>query len=202
MPTSFPTEIERTHLVTCIPGKLDSGMFLRQWYIPISAMEIDSNISINGLELVSNIATEWIAGVFDAINNEDPTIRIRLDGKEAVLCIKGPTSGITRREFEWKIGPYSAIENLLIASKWPMVEKKRWRVQNTDNHIWDLDQFLGLNEGLWLAEIELEKEDEQYDCPKWVGKDVTEDKRYTSKQLAHSSFSELIRLQISPISEC
>jgi adenylate cyclase len=202
MSTSFPTEIERTHLVTCVPENLGSGMHLRQWYIPISSIEIHSNISINGIELVSNIAIEWITGVFDAINNEDPTIRIRLDGDEAILCIKGPSYGITRTEFEWKIGPYSIIENLVIDSEWPMVEKMRWRIQYNDSQVWDLDQFLGLNENLWLAEIELEKEDEQYDCPKWVGKEVTGDMRFTSKRLAHHSFSKFIDQQTSPKTDC
>ena len=202
MTSSFPIEIERTHLVTCVPKKLDCGVLLRQWYVPISAIEIHSNISINDLELVSNIATKWIVGVMDAINNEDPTIRIRLNGTEAILCIKGPTNGITRNEFEWMIGPYSTIEDLLIDSKWPMVEKKRWRVHSPNNHIWDLDQFLGLNEGLWLSEIELESEDELYDWPKWVGKDVTKDSRFTSKQLARHSFTEFIDIDSSPKSQC
>jgi CYTH domain-containing protein len=83
-----------------------------------------------------------------------------------------------------------------------MVEKKRWRVHDTNNHIWDLDQFLGLNEGLWLAEIELESEDELYDWPKWVGNDVTGDNRFTSKQLARHPFTEFIDIHSSPNSEC
>ncbi len=202
MSEGLPVEIERTHLVSCIPNNLDSGQHLRQWYIPISSIEIDSNISIGGLELVEHIPDEWLDGVREALDQDDPTIRIRLDGEYAILCIKGPTIGISRFEFEWEIKPYSILKKLLESSDWPLVEKRRWDIQSEDGHIWNLDRFLGLNEGLWLAEIELSDEDTTYHCPKWVGIDVSNDPRLTSKQLAEHPFSIMIDPPPFPKSKC
>ena len=202
MSEGLPVEIERTHLVSCIPNNLDCGQHLRQWYIPISSIEIDSSISISGLELVPHISDEWVDGVHEALDQDDPTIRIRLDGKNAILCIKGPTIGISRIEFEWEIKPYSILKELLESSDWPVVEKKRWDVQSEDGHIWNVDRFLGLNEGLWLAEIELSDEDTTYHCPKWIGMDVSNDSRFTSKRLAQLPFSIMIDPPPLPKSKC
>ena len=202
MSEGLPVEIERTHLLSCIPNNLDCGQHLRQWYIPISSIEIDSSISISGLELVPHISDEWVDGVHEALDQDDPTIRIRLDGKNAILCIKGPTIGISRIEFEWEIKPYSILKELLESSDWPVVEKKRWDVQSEDGHIWNVDRFLGLNEGLWLAEIELSDEDTTYHCPKWIGMDVSNDSRFTSKRLAELPFSIMIDPPPLPKSKC
>ena len=202
MSEGLPVEIERTHLVSCIPNNLDCGQHLRQWYIPISSIEIDSSISISGLELVPHISDEWVDGVHEALDQDDPTIRIRLDGKNAILCIKGPTIGISRIEFEWEIKPYSILKELLESSDWPEVEKKRWDIQSEDGHIWNVDRFLGLNEGLWLAEIELSDEDTTYHCPKWIGMDVSNDSRFTSKRLAELPFSIMIDPPPLPKSKC
>ncbi len=202
MSEGLPVEIERTHLVSCIPNNLDCGQHLRQWYIPISSIEIDSSISISGLEVVPHISDEWVEGVHEALDQDDPTIRIRLDGKNAILCIKGPTIGISRIEFEWEIKPYSILKELLESSDWPVVEKKRWDVQSEDGHIWNVDRFLGLNEGLWLAEIELSDEDTTYHCPKWIGMDVSNDSRFSSKRLAEHPFSILVEPPPLPESKC
>ncbi len=202
MPGGLPVEIERTHLVSCIPNNLDGGQHLRQWYIPISSIEIDSKISIDGLELVDHISDEWLDGVHEAIDQDDPTIRIRLDGGAAILCIKGPTIGISRFEFEWEIKQYSILKELLESSNWPLIEKIRWDIQSEDNHVWNLDRFLGLNEGLWLAEIELKNEDTIYKCPKWVGIDVSNDSNFTSKRLAEQPFSIMKNPPPLPKSKC
>ena len=202
MSEGLPVEIERTHLVSCIPNNLDSGQHLRQWYIPISSIEIDSNISIGDLELVPHISDEWLEGVHEVLDQDDPTIRIRLNDECAILCIKGPTIGISRIEFEWEIKPYTILKELLESSDWPLVEKIRWDIQSEDGHIWNLDRFLGLNEGLWLAEIELRNEDTTYHCPKWVGIEVSDDPRFTSKRLAEWPFSVMINPPHLPESKC
>ena len=107
-----------------------------------------------------------------------------------------------RIEFEWEIKPYSILEELLESSDWPLVEKKRWDIQSEDGHIWNLDRFLGLNEGLWLAEIELKNENTTYHCPKWIGIDVSNDPRFTSKRLAELPFSIMNNPPPLPKSKC
>lgn len=120
---------------------------------------------------------------------EGGTVRVRINGERACLTIKGATVGIRRFEFEYEI-PLPDAELLLerVALK-PQVEKIRYRVQWGD-HIWDLDQFLGENRGLILAEIELETEDERFELPEWAGEEVSADPRYHNSNLVTHPYSE------------
>tara|TARA_X000001036_G_scaffold399008_1_gene402314 strand:- start:19 stop:627 length:609 start_codon:yes stop_codon:yes gene_type:complete len=198
----FPVEIERKFLVLCIPINLQNNTHLRQWYIPSSLIEYNNKITLNELELVSKVKNEWQSKVRELINLENTTIRIRLDNKSAILCIKGKTNGISRMEFEWKLPNYSVIEELLVESNWPMVEKQRWEIIAEDGHLWELDQFLGLNKGLWLTEIELGNENEDFVCPNWVGSDISQDRRFSSKQLAKNPYVEFKENQLRPLRKC
>ena len=202
MSNEFPVEIERKFLVLCIPINLQNNTHLRQWYIPSSLIEYNNKITLNELELVSKVKNEWQSKVRELINLENTTIRIRLDNKSAILCIKGKTNGISRMEFEWKLPNYSVIEELLVESNWPMVEKQRWELIAEDGHLWELDQFLGLNEGLWLTEIELANENDDFVCPNWVGSDVSQDRRFSSKQLAKNPYVEFKENQLRPLKKC
>ena len=202
MSNEFPVEIERKFLVLCIPINLQNNTHLRQWYIPSSLIEYNNKITLNELELVSEVKNEWQSKVRELINLENTTIRIRLDNKSAILCIKGKTNGISRMEFEWKLPNYSVIEELLVESNWPMVEKQRWEIIAEDGHLWELDQFLGLNEGLWLTEIELANENDDFVCPNWVGSDVSQDRRFSSKQLAKNPYVEFKEDQLRPLKKC
>ncbi len=202
MSNEFPVEIERKFLVLCIPINLQNNTHLRQWYIPSSLIEYNNKITLNELELVSKVKNEWQSKVRELINLENTTIRIRLDNKSAILCIKGKTNGISRMEFEWKLPNYSVIEELLVESNWPMVEKQRWEIIAEDGHLWELDQFLGLNKGLWLTEIELGNENEDFVCPNWVGSDISQDRRFSSKQLAKNPYVEFKENQLRPLRKC
>lgn len=202
MSNEFPVEIERKFLVLCIPINLQNNTHLRQWYIPSSLIEYNNKITLNELELVSEVKNEWQSKVRELINLENTTIRIRLDNKSAILCIKGKTNGISRMEFEWKLPNYSVIEELLVESNWPMVEKQRWEIIAEDGHLWELDQFLGLNKGLWLTEIELGNENEDFVCPNWVGSDISQDRRFSSKQLAKNPYVEFKENQLRPLRKC
>tara|TARA_E500000331_G_C17215670_1_gene695781 strand:+ start:365 stop:973 length:609 start_codon:yes stop_codon:yes gene_type:complete len=198
----YPVEIERKFLVHCIPINLQNSTHLRQWYIPSSLIEYKNQITLNELELVSEVKNEWQSKVRELINLENTTIRIRIDNKSAILCIKGKTKGISRMEFEWELQNYSVIEELLVESNWPMVEKQRWEIIAEDGHLWELDQFLGLNEGLWLTEIELANENDDFVCPNWVGSDVSQDRRFSSKQLAKNPYVEFKEDQLRPLRKC
>ena len=202
MSNEFPVEIERKFLVLCIPINLQNNTHLRQWYIPSSLIEYNNKITLNELELVSKVKNEWQSKVRELINLENTTIRIRLDNKSAILCIKGKTNGISRMEFEWKLPNYSVIEELLVESNWPMVEKQRWEIIAEDGQLWELDQVLRLNKGLWLTEIELGNENEDFVCPNWVGSDISQDRRFSSKQLAKNPYVEFKENQLRPLRKC
>ncbi|MEC7601954.1 MAG: hypothetical protein VYB83_04000 [Candidatus Thermoplasmatota archaeon] len=202
MSNEFPVEIERKFRVLCIPKNLENYIHLRQWYIPSSLVECNSKITLNKLELVSKVENGWQRKIRELINLENTTIRIRLNGKSAILCIKGKINTISRIEFEWELQNYPILERLLSESNWPMVEKHRWEILAEDGCLWELDQFQGLNEGLWLAEIELSDENSDFISPNWVGSEVSQDRRFSSKQLAKTPYIEFNEDRSKPLTKC
>ena len=90
-------------------------------------------------------------------------------------------------EFEYEI-PVSDAREMLKLCELPPVEKHRTRVA-IEGLVWEIDEFLGANAGLLLAEVELESEDQQIEIPNWVGTEVTGDSRYFNSRLAESPYS-------------
>jgi adenylate cyclase len=115
------------------------------------------------------------------------TIRIRTAGEKGFITVKGPTMRMTRSEFEYEI-PAGDAEEMLELFKPPRVEKTRYRIL-FNQKTWEVDVFSGKNEGLIIAEIELEREDESFELPSWVRTEVTEDPRYYNSRLAASPFT-------------
>ena len=109
--------------------------------------------------------------------NDACSIRVRLEGEQANINIKGKRLGIQRSEFEFSI-PYQDAEAILrsLGNK-PLIEKTRYLVEY-GKHVWEIDVFSGENEGLVVAEIELESEDESFTRPDWLGEEVSGDTRY------------------------
>lgn len=116
------------------------------------------------------------------------TVRVRLSGEKAFLTIKGINSGATRAEYEYEI-PVSHAEELLKICDGPILEKNRYAL-DCNGLIWEVDEFLGENEGLIVAEVELKSEDQSFECPNWVGPEVTEDSRYFNSNLCAHPFSK------------
>lgn len=116
------------------------------------------------------------------------SVRVRIAGEKAFLTVKGRTSGITRAEYEYEI-PLADGEELLgnLAEK-PIITKTRRKIPYA-GFVWDVDEFHGANQGLILAEIELEREDQPFDKPAWIGEEVTGDPRYGNAALAQRPFS-------------
>lgn len=110
------------------------------------------------------------------------TVRVRVAGEQAFLTIKGPTHGASRAEFEYEI-PLAEAESLLLLCDGPVIEKFRHIIEHR-GFTWEVDEFFGDNAGLVVAEIELNGEDQIFDRPQWVGKEVTEDPRYFNSSLA------------------
>lgn len=117
------------------------------------------------------------------------SIRIRIAGNKANLNIKGATLGIVRTEYEYPLPLQDALEMLDNFTLGLQIEKTRHFVRN-NGHIWEIDVFEGANEGLIVAEIELDDVDEKFSLPSWVGKQVSDDKRYYNVYLAHHPYSE------------
>ena len=116
------------------------------------------------------------------------TVRVRIENGSGMLTIKGKNSGATRGEWEYPIPVDEAGELLDTLCATPLVEKFRTRV-TVGNHVWEVDEFLGANKGLLVAEIELAAEDEIFLLPEWVGTEVTGDVRYYNSSLIKLPFS-------------
>jgi len=111
------------------------------------------------------------------------TVRVRIEGTEGRLTLKGPATGFSRAEFEYPIPLADAQELLDTLCTSPLVEKTRHLVP-FEGHTWEVDVFGGLNAGLIVAELELATEDEAFARPPWLGPEVTSDPRYANSRLA------------------
>ena len=124
--------------------------------------------------------------------NTDPerTIRVRIQGEHGYLTIKGisNTSGTMRQEWEFEIELEQARQLLQLCES-TAIEKIRYLI-NCGSHMFEVDEFQGVNEGLVIAEVELEFEDEEYCRPSWLGKEVTGDIKYYNAQLSITPFKQ------------
>lgn len=119
----------------------------------------------------------------------DRTVRVRLAGTKGWLTIKGRQRGIERIEFEYPIPTEDAAVLLKEFCLRPLIEKTRYRVE-AGGRVWEVDRFSGVNEGLVLAEIELESPDVEVDLPDWLGAEVSHDRRYTNSSLVAKPFTQ------------
>jgi adenylate cyclase len=127
-------------------------------------------------------STRIIQGYLSSIPGR--TVRIRIRQDKAFITIKGPgdPSGISRYEWEKEISVTEA-EELLGLCEPGIINKIRHEVQ-IGNHIYEVDEFLGDNAGLIIAELELSDENESFEKPDWIGKEVTGDLRFYSSSLS------------------
>lgn len=116
------------------------------------------------------------------------TVRVRLSGEQAWLTIKGKTQGIARLELEYPIAVVEAVQLLDQLCLKPLIEKYRYRIVQKDV-VWEIDEFLGENKGLLVAEIELRSIDQAFDRPAWLGDEVSDDPRYFNSALIQQPFS-------------
>ena len=116
------------------------------------------------------------------------TVRVRIAGEEAFLTIKGESVGARRAEFEYPIPLWDARELLTLCEQ-PLIEKNRRKILH-EGFIWEVDEFLGENLGLVVAEIELPAEDSEFPRPEWIGEEVTDDSRYFNSSLSLAPFSQ------------
>ena len=116
------------------------------------------------------------------------TVRVRIRDEKGYLTIKGPSDngGITRYEFEKEITLQEA-EELMKLCEPGVIDKTRWLVKSGE-HVFEVDEFFGENEGLIMAEVELKSEDEVFEKPDFIVREVTGDRRFYNSHLRKYPF--------------
>jgi adenylate cyclase len=114
-------------------------------------------------------------------------IRIRVSSDRGWITIKKRESNLARREYEYEIPLNEAAEIMDELCLKPLIEKTRYKVP-WETKIWEIDVFSGENEGLVVAEIELDSEEDTFAKPPWLGEEITHDPRYLNVNLARHPF--------------
>ena len=156
-------EIERKFLVKSDVYKtLAQGTYYRQGYVP----------TLNGM-----------------------TVRLRIAGEKGYITMKDHAVGFTRHEFEYEIPKEDARQMLELMCDKPQIEKYRFVIPASCNSastssqlFWEVDEFLGENAGLVVAEIEVPSEDTKFEIPDWVGEEVTGENRYYNSHLCRNPY--------------
>jgi adenylate cyclase len=124
------------------------------------------------------------------IQTKDETVvRVRVKGNGAFMTIKGGNIGATRLEYEYSIPVEDANEMLEKFCTKPILYKTRYLILHK-KHTWEIDVFHKENEGLIVAEVELESEDESIELPEWIVKEVTNDAKYYNSNLLEHPYSQ------------
>ena len=121
-------------------------------------------------------------------SNPDRVVRVRIEGNAASMTIKGRTTGATRGEWEYAIPVADAQALLEGLCERPLIEKYRTRIVH-EGMTWEVDEFLGDNAGLIVAEIELQSEGQAFSKPDWVGEEVTHDPRYFNANMIRHPYT-------------
>ena len=122
-------------------------------------------------------------------NNAKSSIRVRISGEQANLNIKSSTPGTVRREYEYPIPVAEAEELLADLCHELLIEKIRYHV-DVSGFTWEIDVFSGVNQGLIVAEIELDEIDQDFPRPSWLGREVSDEIRYYNSHLAGYPYSQ------------
>lgn len=122
-------------------------------------------------------------------NNPQASVRVRIAGDQATLNIKGMTIGTQRPEYEYVIPVAEAAEMLEQLCEPPIIEKTRHFIRYAGK-TWEIDEFAGDNEGLIVAEVELNSVGECFERPLWAGEDVSGIERYYNVSLLKHPFCQ------------
>lgn len=147
-------------------------------------IEIERKYLVHSLDFKDEAYTQNNIAQGYLNSNTERTVRIRIKGTKGFITIKGigNESGASRLEWEKEI-PLEEAKALLKLCEKGVIEKTRYEVKS-ENHIIEIDEFHGDNEGLIMAEIELKDENESIKKPNWLGIEVTGDKRYYNSYLS------------------
>ena len=140
-----------------------------------------------GWRAAADAGTAYCQGYL--VGSKQASVRVRIEGEQAFLNIKGATLGVTRQEFEYPI-PMQDAQSMLdgLCAK-PLIEKTRYHLDH-QGYEWEIDVFAGDNEGLVVAEVELASETEDFPRPDWLGEEVSDDPRYYNVCLVDNPYKD------------
>lgn len=151
------------------------------------AQEIEKKFLVKG-DFMSDVekSTRIIQGYLCSV--PERTVRVRTKGDQGFLTVKGigNESGASRYEWEQETSVEDA-KHLLALCEPGVIDKTRYLVAS-GNHTFEIDEFYGENDGLTVAEVELESEDEDFVKPEWLGEEVTGDVKYYNSMLMKNPF--------------
>lgn len=150
-------------------------------------IEIERKFLVNDDSWRSGAAgTDYRQGYLAVVPN--CSVRVRVAADQAWLTIKSGDGGLTRHEYEYPV-PLDDAEGLLALCEPTVISKTRYLV-NFGGHRWEIDEFHDANAGLVMAEIELSSEDEAFEEPGWLGKEVSDDLRYYNAALSSRPYRQ------------
>jgi adenylate cyclase len=136
-------------------------------------------------------AKEYCQG-YIATAKPGQSVRVRIAGNQGYLTIKGPTQGIARTEFEYEIPLADAQTLLETLCDRPLIHKHRYRLPMGDI-VWEIDEFMGENAGLLVAEVELTSVDQPFEQPEWLGPEVSGEARYYNASLVKHPYRQWMK---------
>lgn len=153
-------------------------------------IEIERKFLVTSTDFINESQVHFEIAQGYLSSHPERTVRVRIKADKGYLTIKGKgnESGISRFEWENEI-PLDEAKNLLILCEKGVIEKTRYNIKK-GNHTFEVDIFHGNNNGLIIAEIELNTEEEFFEKPKWIGKEVTNNECYYNAFLSRKPFKE------------
>lgn len=150
------------------------------------ALEIERKFLVKEGAWRNEKATKYRQGYLNS--TKERTVRVRIIDDKGYLTVKGISRGAVRVEYEYEIPGAEAKAMLNDLCEKPLIEKTRYKIE-FKGLVWEVDEFFGENQGLIVAEVELESEDQTFVKPEWVGEEVTCDSKYFNANLIHHPYS-------------
>ncbi len=150
----------------------------------VLGLEIERKFLVKGTTWKTDSPIFYSQGYLNL--DKERTVRIRIAGEQAFLTIKGLSMGVMRPEFEYSV-PVSDAEEMMELCMQPLINKYR-HIIHCRGSKWEVDEFIGENSGLVLAELELESENQGFEKPGWLGEEVSGDERYFNSNLVRNPF--------------
>ena len=148
--------------------------------------EIERKFLVTGTAWKTAPGKRYRQGYLNSV--KERVVRVRTIDDRGYLTVKGLTIGASRAEFEYEIPLEDASQMLDQLCERPLIEKTRYRVEH-GGLVWEIDEFFGDNQGLVVAEVELESESQPFERPAWAGDEVTGDPRYFNSNLIKMPYS-------------
>lgn len=154
------------------------------------SIEIERKFLVNNLDFkTESFAKKYIKQGY-LNSNKERTVRIRISDKKAYITIKGKSNSEGTSRFEWETEiDISEAKELMLLCEQSIIEKNRYLVKK-GKHTFEVDEFLGDNLGLIVAEIELNAEDEAYEKPNWLAEEVTGELKYYNSSISKTPFKD------------